>query len=516
MLSSNSKDHIENLFAAISALESLLLFSTLADQRQFLTTLLKGEPIQAEKKSFKGLDNTKLLSISDLAWLKEKFNQEIERTIQVLCRRRKNIEQTLLERKKWQDLVLQAKEKNEKLKQVHALITAKKRSQKLTASIREKLEDKEIQLIKAEESLQKAQKLLELELRCQSFQSLDQIFEKTVEKYNGTIVLPVSQGEDYRMGVSRGECFGYVAEWIRCFLNDKKPFGVDPNQPPFKPIKFTSQANFLYPDFNHLAILTKNISKFQELQLYPMRLQASMSLEGVSIFQERGSAHILRKPSMIADRLINLADQDVNCFYHLSLKVKNQPGHALGFGKDKQGNYHFFDSNFAWFSFKNPKDFKQWLPFYFQKMEYDQDFYGYAINKFSTKPSVPKKISALIKEAFLETIYEQYIAPFYYLFRKCSLFIRRHFGSKDVHSHDVEKEQLASGSQAKPTTSYAHLAGLIDPNLPQSLESVEERARNNPEFKCKQQMFRQFVNSREHQQDTELVWSPKRNKSFEL
>src|SRR3990167_1129180 len=122
MLSSNSKDHIENLFAAISALESLLLFSTLADQRQFLTTLLKGEPIQAEKKSFKGLDNTKLLSISDLAWLKEKFNQEIERTTDVLYKESLqkilnvfiNIEQTLLERKKWQDLVLQAKEKNEK------------------------------------------------------------------------------------------------------------------------------------------------------------------------------------------------------------------------------------------------------------------------------------------------------------------------------------------------------------------------------------------------------------------
>lgn len=219
----------------------------------------------------------------------------------------------------------------------------------------------------------------------------DDIYQKTIEKYNGSIILPVCQGLDVRLGNSNGECHGYFCHWATSILEKKNPFGINMNDPiAFRPIKFDSEIGKKVVEWNHLAIFNKNISHYQRHQ--PEKIKTE--LRKFSKFYQSTytlSKKLLSEVSKYPDRVFELQ------IYGGMLGFS---GHALGFYKTED-QLHFFDSNCMWVSFKRSSDFSLWLSFYFESMGYDKIYNEFNIESYESSSEVQldfkKKLQVFVK-----------------------------------------------------------------------------------------------------------------------
>lgn len=198
----------------------------------------------------------------------------------------------------------------------------------------------------------------------------DVIYRDTVSVYSGAIMLPIIQSVDYRLGDSKGECSGYVLEWIQSFLLNTKPFNVDSlSEPLFCPIVLNSTLGKNNPGLNHGAPLTENIAHLQQLN-WQSALRGMDHSHG-RIFRENQKGYVLMQSKLpkFAQSLVNYTQQTPQNGFYLSLRATFH-GHALGMIKDQQDNLHFLDVNSGWYRFKEASDFLRWLPFYFKTMNY--------------------------------------------------------------------------------------------------------------------------------------------------
>lgn len=199
----------------------------------------------------------------------------------------------------------------------------------------------------------------------------DDIYQQTAKKFLGTLMLPIQQCLDYRLGNSKGECSGYVVDWIEDLLRNKNPFGIPIHSaPPFQPISLQSPLGHLYPDLNHCAPLTKHIAELQQLN-FRFATQGMDHKANGRIYQYHQGGVVLTKDSaQLAKYLLKISTLNPGFGYYLSLRNYNN-GHALGFYKDKQGAFHFLDVNTGWYRFQNAAHFVAWLGFYFPAMNYE-------------------------------------------------------------------------------------------------------------------------------------------------
>ena len=356
----------------------------------------------------------------------------------------------------------------------------------------------------------------------------DSIYEETTEKYNGTLLLPIHQYMEVRLGQSRGECFGYIAEWARCLLLNRAPFGVDPNinEPPFKFVRFQSAAGHKYPELNHLAVLTKNISTFQKNQSKIEKLTESIAAtflpslrQGIAYKDIQSTKFLINKTDKLAEILIAKADANPDSIYNLNVMGYGS-GHALGFCKI-DNKYHFADSNFGWVRFDNAEDFKKWLPMFFEKMTYNKVFNEYMIRTYAIAPrevkqpplSIPAAVvicviasPILIPLAVVGVIallgmltYQFVIRGLIYAGINSSNKIKNKLSPKDKTPYhaDIKLPERSLDTSDLPNTSkpektiahcipstYSRVAGALDISS-NDLKAAQERAANNPEFKRK-------------------------------
>lgn len=209
-------------------------------------------------------------------------------------------------------------------------------------------------------------------------------FQDSLDKNHGTLMLPISQCLDVRLGNSSGECFGFIAEWAKRLLQNENPFGLRiDNPPPFKLAK--PGRKFL--DLNHLAVLTEDISTYQAIQRnLPSLMREFMNrsnneTNGV-LLNEESILSFYKSVAAMAEELVTRADNQPQKIYNLNV-MGYMGGHALGFCKREDGKYHFLDSNSGWVRFDNAEDFKRWLPSYFKLIGYDRFFGEYMINTYS-------------------------------------------------------------------------------------------------------------------------------------
>ncbi len=187
----------------------------------------------------------------------------------------------------------------------------------------------------------------------------DLLCEETVTRFHGTILLPMKQRFDYRLGSSQGECRGYVKIWGSALLTNTPFFGVTSNQTPlFKHVKYASATGQRYPELNHGAILTEEISNVQYDIYEPLGI--SSTLISMQTF-----FHSIDK---LAEKLVTTVDNHPTDVLLLGL-MHYSAGHFVGLCK-KDDNYHFFDSNLGWVRFNQAHDFQTWFPFYFKTIGY--------------------------------------------------------------------------------------------------------------------------------------------------
>ena len=286
----------------------------------------------------------------------------------------------------------------------------------------------------------------------------DSLYQTTMAKYKGSIVLPIRQKLDFRQGASAGACHAYQEKWLISLLNNKKPFGIDPHRPPvFRLIKFNSPAGRQYPDLNHLAPLTKTMSLLQ-------------NLSDPEISQHKNEQHDLTEPpvkqvvspfefhgssSEIADALVHQANKNINGGFKITLRglvsgndnflVKENQRHSLGFKKFENGECHFIDANAGWFSFSNETNFKKWLPFYFKTMSYDH-FQEFRIISYSQPKSNNHTIEFLEKEILGYAL----LRAFYYTALKLSFFFQRISNAIASTIHSMLPEHLLSQKKSEP------------------------------------------------------------------
>jgi hypothetical protein len=214
----------------------------------------------------------------------------------------------------------------------------------------------------------------------------DLIDQKTTDKFNGTLMLPIQQGYDYRLGHSGGECFGYAADWCRSMLENTHYNSLSHDaEPLLKRLKAASLVAQRYPDLNHLAPLTRYISDLQGLQRNTFELEHAMSLKGEAFdFKEKiWTRTFTLSIEHVAKQLISEVNSKPDTALILCA-MGYLSGHAMGFCK-KNNVFHFYDSNFGWVRFNTADDFEKWLPFYFDKIGYARAFGEYVISSFEKK-----------------------------------------------------------------------------------------------------------------------------------
>lgn len=226
-------------------------------------------------------------------------------------------------------------------------------------------------------------------------EKMDSIYYETAAKFQGQLMLPVCQGVDARLANSRGECFGYIAEWSTQIFEKKKFYNVPVDAaPPFKFIPTQSPIWKKYKDLNHLAPLSQDISTFQKLQKNPQLLIAKLSSRSTGLKRISYDFNLIPKfyssTGEIAEKLLEKTHLDSSKIYGLGC-MGYFGGHALGFCKIN-GKYHFMDSNSGWFRFATEQDFKNWLPFYFKRIGYDRMFAEYDISEYALTAE-PQKVS---------------------------------------------------------------------------------------------------------------------------
>ncbi len=188
----------------------------------------------------------------------------------------------------------------------------------------------------------------------------DLLCEETVTRFHGTILLPMKPKFDYRLGSSAGECSGYVKVWGQALLKDMSFCGVlsSDQAPLFKHVKYASALGQRYPELNHGAILTEEISNNQRGDDEPLGISYT-SINSLSFF------HSIDK---LAEKLVTTIDNNPKDVLLLTL-MHYARGHRVGLCK-QDANYHFFDSNLGWVLFNQAHDFQTWFPFYFKTIGY--------------------------------------------------------------------------------------------------------------------------------------------------
>lgn len=217
----------------------------------------------------------------------------------------------------------------------------------------------------------------------------DDIYAKTTEKFNGLVIVPITQAADYRQGNSDGECAGYVIAWAQALLSKKPPFGIRHEQGAlFKPVKFDSKVGRKYPDLNHGIVLTKRIAAFQQKRNKTKFDDCDNNKE---IYRSMVSMpDFFKDGKKIADTLVQLATQNRDNVYYLAIHGQSG-GHAIGYYLDENGCSHFLDVNAGWFKFSSDDVFSSWLDFYFKRKKYDQTYSEFFIYSYGFE--IEKKIS---------------------------------------------------------------------------------------------------------------------------
>ena len=214
----------------------------------------------------------------------------------------------------------------------------------------------------------------------------DLINHKTSTQFNGTLMLPIRQGYDYRLGDSGGECFGYAADWCRSMLENAHYNNLSHDaEPSLKPLKAGAFVAKRYPDLNHLAPLTRDISDFQMFQGNTRQLEYGMSSkENTFDFKKKIWTYFFTSSvKHAAKQLISEVNSKPDIALMFGAKGYRS-GHMMGFCK-KNNAFHFYDSNFAWVRFNKADDFEKWLPFYFDKTGYSHMFGEYQISSFEKR-----------------------------------------------------------------------------------------------------------------------------------
>ncbi|HEX2549105.1 MAG TPA: hypothetical protein VHM20_04695 [Gammaproteobacteria bacterium] len=219
---------------------------------------------------------------------------------------------------------------------------------------------------------------------------MSQLYIETEKNYHGTVMLPVIQGLDSRLGNSNGECLGYTNQWALQLLQNKNPFGIHISQPPpFKVVSFHSRLILQHPHFNHLGVLNNDISQYQKLKK-PAEIKSNTQ-QMITFFLDISS---------MCDKLLKCIQKQPYSVYKISCLGGNVgfAGHAMGFCK-KNNLYHFFDSNSMWVRFDTFENFQKWLVFYFQIKGYHKLFHEYSINSYElnqTEEDKPLNVVAKI------------------------------------------------------------------------------------------------------------------------
>ncbi len=212
----------------------------------------------------------------------------------------------------------------------------------------------------------------------------------TTQKFNATVMLPIRQLYDDRLGNSSGECFGYVVYWaLQMSKNQYCGIPADVKNGPFPYIptrQFNHAAQCL--DLNHLSRLTKTMTELQTKWDKPTEIenyfkQNHEHIKFATIFADfyTSSADVAKKLLLCA-QLLDESHCGGDTFELLVGSPSSNKAHALGFCK-KNNFYHFFDSNAGWFRFNHAEDFERWLPFYFYEQQYHTKYQIYYINTFS-------------------------------------------------------------------------------------------------------------------------------------
>ncbi|CEG57504.1 hypothetical protein [Legionella fallonii] len=314
---------------------------------------------------------------------------------------------------------------------------------------------------------------------------MDNLYNKTTENYHGTIMMPVNQGLEPRIGDSNGECFGYVAKWAAQILKKERPFGLDVNQQrTLQPILFNSLLARKYPEINHLAALTKEISIYQELQASVDKLISRLSGPKTSSEQlainktidyvQNSDYVFYTSTEEMAQSLVDEAQKDPNKVYNLNV-MTYIGGHALGFCFI-DNKYHFFDSNSGWYRFDNDKDFISWFTYYYKQRGYESYYFNeYAISSYSLLQDPNKALET--EEPFswtwdtiaIVTLLSPILAIYFLVcltdlfivrgFRYLGMMVSDYFNSND-HEPELEELDLVDN----PT---------LAESLPKSLEALD-------------------------------------------
>ncbi len=353
---------------------------------------------------------------------------------------------------------------------------------------------------------------------------MDFLFLESVHQFHGTLLLPLDQEFDVRAGYENGFCFGYIAEWGRCLLQNKPPFGVDVNSsPPFKPVKYNSAVGRAFPDLNHLGVITEKIITLQNLQRQQSLLSQAMSegmVETEINSQSLNSIQFFTYITEVIDKIMAYLEKERSCTIYNLVLGQFSSGHAVGFCK-KNGKYHFIDSNFAWISFDNVDDLKRWLPFYFQKMDYEKNFYRFEIEAYTLSPKknahdpdslfslarIAKKIVTAVIFPLKVLFYFPYAVLYlsHFLVQRVKIAIQRRLHSRQHtinsaeampstldHSQGYSKKSLddweVGGTQPKRSLpfSYRKIATLLDVSL-QDVLAIQKRVARNPDFSTDKQ-----------------------------
>lgn len=329
---------------------------------------------------------------------------------------------------------------------------------------------------------------------------LDSIFEETETKFNGKIILPVNQSLDFRLGNIDGACVGFTCKWALEILKSRKPFGINLNKiPAFKPIPLNSPIGKKYPDLNHLIPFSKKIYDLQinqeNLPLYILQSENKTFplIQHIHISEE--SFPHFHKSNKLAKKLIELSnDKENDTVYELDLNCYTY-GHTIGFCK--RGNkYYFFDSNSAWYSFNQAKDFQEWFSYYFKKMSYENKYLESSLRVYSThplenesKPFVSKSRSKIVNFFKFQVLPHVYIAKlvFYFVTRAFvygSLYIINRFKKEENLTEPTKshKEEVTARIADEPMqVSYRKLSAVLDIPLKDILK-IKEKVAHNPEF----------------------------------
>lgn len=214
----------------------------------------------------------------------------------------------------------------------------------------------------------------------------DKLYSKTQLYYNGILMLPIQQSFD--KNTEEGKCHGYVTDWAEKILQNKKPFGVDPQGDPlFKPIPLNSP--YKRHDLNNCAPTTNAILIKHQLQKTvsnEFQLLDIMSNNGKNITLKRDYLFDPIDLTRIAADLIKMLNKTKeNRVYEIILKKNGtwSNGHVVGLYKTPNDEYHFMDPNYGWFKFKNSKDFAKWLPFFFKETGYEYAYHDYTAIYYS-------------------------------------------------------------------------------------------------------------------------------------